>query len=153
MGLSCDGRTGGPHGRVPTEVGRPTRLHRGVQAGRRPATAEEREDARGGFARVSRGEENAWTWAERGPAHNRSPHAPGQPAHPAVAELTVMSFTRAATLGLLVLVMALVWPRPLASAPVPVRFVQGSMHGFLVLHMANGPLLASGDLLQVVRSG
>jgi hypothetical protein len=69
------------------------------------------------------------------------------------AELTVMSFTRAATLGLLVLVMALVWPRPLASAPIPVRFVQGSMHGFLVLHTANGPLLASGDLLQVDRGG
>jgi hypothetical protein len=64
-----------------------------------------------------------------------------------------MSFTRAATFGLLVLVMALVWPRPLASAPVPVRFVQGSMHGFLVLHTANGPLLASGDLLQVGRGG
>src|SRR5438046_8743375 len=62
------------------------------------------------------------------------------------AELTVMSFTRAATLGLLVLVMVLVWPRPLAAAPVQVRFVQGSMHGFLVLHTANGPLLASGDL-------
>ena len=26
MGLSCCGRTGGPHGRVSTEVGRPTRL-------------------------------------------------------------------------------------------------------------------------------
>src|SRR5438093_13201213 len=64
-----------------------------------------------------------------------------------------MSFTRAATLGLLVLVMALVWPRPLAAAPVQVRFVQGSMHGFLVLHTANGPLLASGDLLQVSRRG
>jgi len=43
MGLSCGGRTGGPHGRVSTEVGRPTRLHGGVQAGRRPATAEGRE--------------------------------------------------------------------------------------------------------------
>ena len=30
------------------EVGSPTRVHRGVQAGRRPATAESREDARGG---------------------------------------------------------------------------------------------------------
>ena len=33
MGLSCCGRTGGPHGQVSTEVGWPTRLHRGVQAG------------------------------------------------------------------------------------------------------------------------
>jgi hypothetical protein len=28
MGLSCCGRTGGPHGRVSTEVGRLTRFHR-----------------------------------------------------------------------------------------------------------------------------
>jgi hypothetical protein len=67
--------------------------------------------------------------------------------------MTVMSFTKATTLDLLVLVMVLMWPRPLASAPVPVRFVQGSMHGFLVLHTVNGPLLASGDLLQAGRGG
>src|SRR5215471_20008536 len=52
MGLSCGGRTGGPHGRVSTEVGRPTRLHRGVQAGRRPATPEGRQDARRALARA-----------------------------------------------------------------------------------------------------
>src|SRR4029453_13241718 len=52
MGLSCCGRTGGPHGRGSTEVGRPTRLYRGVQAGRRPAAPEGRQDARRGFARA-----------------------------------------------------------------------------------------------------
>jgi transposase len=32
MGLSCDGRTGGPHGRGSTEVGRATGVQYGVQA-------------------------------------------------------------------------------------------------------------------------
>src|SRR4030095_1006483 len=52
MGLSCGGRTGGPHGRVSTEVGWPTRLHRGVQTGRRPAALEGRKDACAGVARA-----------------------------------------------------------------------------------------------------
>src|SRR5262249_20329737 len=52
MGLSCCGRTWGPHGRVSTEVGRPTRLHRGVQAGRRPVTPQGRKDAGGSLART-----------------------------------------------------------------------------------------------------
>ena len=64
-----------------------------------------------------------------------------------------MSFTRAATLGLLVLVTVLLGPRPLAAAPVPVRFVEGATHGFLVLRTVDGALIASGDLLQVGRGG
>ena len=48
---------------------------------------------------------------------------------------------------------ALLWQRPLAAAPVPVRFVEGSLHGFLVLSTPKQVLLASGDLLQVVRDG
>jgi hypothetical protein len=64
-----------------------------------------------------------------------------------------MSFTRAAMLSLLVLVTVLLWPRPLAAAPVPVRFVEGTMHGFLVLRTVNSILIASGDLLQVGRGG
>jgi len=66
---------------------------------------------------------------------------------------TVRSLTGAATLGLLVLVTVLLWPRPLPAAPVPVRFVEGTMHGFLVLRTVKGILIASGDLLQVGRSG
>ncbi|MBE0568254.1 MAG: hypothetical protein IH577_01070 [Deltaproteobacteria bacterium] len=42
---------------------------------------------------------------------------------------------------------------PLAAAPVPVRFVEGSLHGFLVLRTPEGALIASGDLLQVGRDG
>jgi len=66
---------------------------------------------------------------------------------------TVMSFTRAATLGLLVLVTVLLGPRPIAAAPVLVRFVEGATHGFLVLRTVDGVLIASGDLLQVGRGG
>jgi len=58
-----------------------------------------------------------------------------------------------ATLGLLVLVTVLLGPRPLAAAPIPVRFPEGLAHGFLVLRTVDGGFLASGDLLQAVREG
>lgn len=64
-----------------------------------------------------------------------------------------MSLTRAATLALLGLVMALTWACPLAAAPVPVRFVEGVTHGFLLLRTVDGALIATGDLLQVVGRG
>lgn len=65
-----------------------------------------------------------------------------------------MSFLRSALLGLLVLVTALLlWPRPLAAAPIPVRFPEGLTHGFLVLGTIDGGVLASGDLLQAGRDG
>jgi hypothetical protein len=64
-----------------------------------------------------------------------------------------MSFTKAVALGLLVLVMTLVWVSPLAADPVAVRFVEGVVHGFLMLRNVNGVLLAHGDLLQVNRGG
>ncbi len=65
----------------------------------------------------------------------------------------MMSFPGRATAGLLVLLTALLSQRPLAAAPVPVRFIEGSLHGFLVLSTPKEVLLASGDLLQVVRDG
>jgi hypothetical protein len=58
-----------------------------------------------------------------------------------------------ASLGALILVTVLLWLRQAAAAPVAVRFVEGVTHGFLVLRDVNGGLLASGDLLQVQRSG
>ena len=58
-----------------------------------------------------------------------------------------------ASAGLLILVAALLWQRPLAAAPVPVRFAEGSLHGFLTLSTTAGVLIASGDLLQIVRDG
>ena len=41
----------------------------------------------------------------------------------------------------------------LEAAPVPVRFDEGSLHGFLVLSAPKDVLIASGDLLQVGRDG
>jgi hypothetical protein len=40
---------------------------------------------------------------------------------------------------------------PLFADPIPVRFVEGAMHGFLVLRTFAGALVASGDLLQRSR--
>lgn len=64
-----------------------------------------------------------------------------------------MPYHRRAIAGLLVLMIALLWQRPLTAAPVPVRFIEGSLHGFLVLSTSQGVLIASGDLLQVARDG
>jgi hypothetical protein len=49
--------------------------------------------------------------------------------------------------GLLVLMTALLWHCSLAAAQVPVRFAEGSLHGFLVLSTQKEDLIASGDLL------
>jgi len=65
----------------------------------------------------------------------------------------VTMFPGRATAGLLILMTALLWQRPLAAAPVPVRFAEGSLHGFLTLSTHAGVLIASGDLLQIVRDG
>jgi hypothetical protein len=64
-----------------------------------------------------------------------------------------MSLQKGATAGLLVLMSALFWQRSLAAAPVPVRFAEGSLHGFLMLSTPEEVLIASGDLLQVGRDG
>lgn len=90
-----------------------------------------------------------WKRLRNRPWHNAGRRPVG--AHTSCS--TVRWFTGAATLGLLVLVTVLLWPRPLAAAPVPVRFVEGAMHGFFVLRTVNGALIASGDLLQVGRGG
>jgi len=65
----------------------------------------------------------------------------------------VTTFPGRATASLLILMAALLWQRPLAAAPVPVRFAEGSLHGFLTLSTPAGVLIASGDLLQSVRDG
>lgn len=43
--------------------------------------------------------------------------------------------------------------RRIEPAAIPVRFTEGSVHGFLELRTADGPLVAHGDLLQTVRDG
>jgi|GEM_PF-2661819 len=64
-----------------------------------------------------------------------------------------MSLPGRATAGLLVLMTALLWQRPLAAAPVPVRVPERSLHGFLVLSTPEEVLIASGDRLLVGRDG
>jgi hypothetical protein len=67
-----------------------------------------------------------------------------------ISRSTVISFMTA-MLCLLALVTVVLTPHPVAAAPVGVRFVEGSLHGFIVLRTVNGVLLASGDLLQMRR--
>jgi hypothetical protein len=43
--------------------------------------------------------------------------------------------------------------RRVEPAGVPVRYIEGSVHGFLELRTVDGALLAPGDLTQVVRDG
>jgi hypothetical protein len=52
--------------------------------------------------------------------------------------------------GLLVSI-ALLQPRALEAEQVPVRYMEGTVHGFLVLRTEQGEPLAAGDLIQVVR--
>lgn len=42
----------------------------------------------------------------------------------------------------------LLWLPRDAGAPIPVRFVEGTLHGFLVLSTVDGAVIASGDLRQ-----
>ena len=51
----------------------------------------------------------------------------------------------------LITVLVCAW-RPSAQAdPIPVRHVQGTIHGFLELRSEDGQVLASGDIVQVVH--
>lgn len=61
-----------------------------------------------------------------------------------------MAFARA-MLCLVALATVVLPPHPAAAAPVGVRFVEGSLHGFIVLRAVNGDLIASGDLIQTRR--
>jgi hypothetical protein len=40
---------------------------------------------------------------------------------------------------------------PLSAEPIPVRYPEGTMHGFLALRTLEGKLLASGELIEVLR--
>jgi hypothetical protein len=55
-------------------------------------------------------------------------------------------------LSALGVIVAAAWHSILA-APVPVRFSEGLMHGFLVLRTVDGTSIAQGDLLQVGKDG
>jgi hypothetical protein len=62
----------------------------------------------------------------------------------------IRSFAKVASLGLVVVATTL---GTLTAAEVPVRFVEGVLHGFLVLRTLDGVQLAQGDLFQVNREG
>ncbi len=47
--------------------------------------------------------------------------------------------------------LLLLFPHPVPGEPIAVRFVEGSVQGFLALRTTDGKLLASGDLTQVVH--
>jgi hypothetical protein len=49
------------------------------------------------------------------------------------------------------LISAALWPATPFAEPVGVRYVEGLVHGFLVLRSPEGAQLASGDLIQLVR--
>lgn len=48
---------------------------------------------------------------------------------------------------------AVIAPASLAADPVPVRFTEGVVHGFLVLRTLDGTAIATGDLIQLARGG
>jgi hypothetical protein len=52
---------------------------------------------------------------------------------------------------LVALILLLPWPYALLGAPIPVRFLEGSVHAFLALRTVDGTLLASGDTVQINR--
>ena len=62
---------------------------------------------------------------------------------------------RRGRLGVLVLIglTAAIAPARAAADPVPVRFAEGIVHGFLVLRTLDGTAIATGDLIQVARGG
>ncbi len=45
----------------------------------------------------------------------------------------------------------LLQPSPLSAELIPVRYPEGTTHGFLALRTPDGKLLASGDLIEVLR--
>ena len=49
------------------------------------------------------------------------------------------------------LMAAVVWPGLAAAEPVAVRYIEGSLHGFVVLRTLDDKLLADGDVTQTVK--
>jgi hypothetical protein len=49
--------------------------------------------------------------------------------------------------------VALLWPTTLRAEEIPVRHIEGVVHGFLVLRTVEGEVIANGDLKQVVKGG
>jgi len=71
---------------------------------------------------------------------------------PFIAILKRGCFTSSAIVSFLILLPVLPWPPPDVAAPIPVRFVEGAVHGFLVVRTIDGNVIASGDLRQTVTA-
>jgi len=71
--------------------------------------------------------------------YRRHPSALRQPVHSRLL------------IGLLVSAALLLLARALEAEQIPVRYKEGTVHGFLVLRTQEGKHLAAGDLIQVVR--
>jgi hypothetical protein len=61
------------------------------------------------------------------------------------------SFLSIFPVSAVVLVCALLHSSGLFAEPIPVRYPEGSVHGYLALRSLDGNLLAAGDLVQTVR--
>ena len=51
----------------------------------------------------------------------------------------------------LVTLLLCAWQPGASAAPVPVRFINGTIHGFLEMRSPDGHIIASGDLVQVAN--
>ena len=51
----------------------------------------------------------------------------------------------------LITLLLCTWQPGASAAPVPVRFINGTVHGFLELRSQDGHVIASGDLVQATR--
>jgi hypothetical protein len=51
----------------------------------------------------------------------------------------------------MITILLCAWQPGASAAPVPVRFTNGTLHGFLELRSAEGHVLAAGDLVQVAH--
>ncbi len=54
-------------------------------------------------------------------------------------------------LAISLLAIVLLQPGALPAEPIPVRYREGTNHGFLALRTLEGKILAAGDLIQTVR--
>jgi hypothetical protein len=75
------------------------------------------------------------------------------PIHSQRFRFNIFASPKPATLIVLLLLAAMQWPCRLVAAPVPVRFLEGLTHGFLILRTLDGVLIGSGDLFQSASNG
>ena len=61
-------------------------------------------------------------------------------------------FSCSAAVCFSILLPTLPWTSPDVAAPISVRFIEGAVHGFLVIRTISGKIIASGDLRQTVTA-